>query len=119
MAVGPPVLLYVGDLPVLSSLQFSLALDGFAVADGTTAGIVPAAAAAVVIDQGFGGDGVAFVAGLRASGCMAAAIVLATNPTRQLRADVATLGAALIEKPLLSDELSNALHAILQKQEAA
>lgn len=114
-----PLLLYVTDPAVLSSLQFSLALEGFAVADGLADRIEPAATSAIVVDQGFGGDGLAFIASLRASGCIATAIVLATNPTRQLRAHADAVGAALIEKPLLDDELSNALHAIFQEEKAA
>jgi DNA-binding NarL/FixJ family response regulator len=119
MVIEPPVLLYVSDRPVLSSLQFSLALDGFAVADGTEDGVEPTAAPAVVVDQEFSGNGLDFVERLRMSGCVAAVVVLATNPTRQLRARAAALGAALIEEPLLRNELSDALYAILQKREAA
>ena len=81
MAHRPPVLLYVGDRPVLSSLQFALSLEGFEVADGVSAGIDPSAAAALVIDQGFRADGLAALAAYRAAGCATPAIVLATNPT--------------------------------------
>lgn len=111
MAMDPAVQLYVSDRPVLSSLQFALSLEGFAVIDGAADETDPFAAAALVIDQGYRGDGLAWLAGSRANGCAAAAIVLATNPTVRLRARAAAAGAVLIEKPLLGEELTRALRA--------
>lgn len=113
------ILLFVDDRPVLSSLQFSLAVEGFEVVDGVAGGANPSAAAAVVIDQAYRADGLASLADLRAKGCITPAIVLATNPTAQLRATVAAAGAALIEKPLLGDDLTSALRTVLDSQEAA
>lgn len=119
MATDSPVLLYVSDRPVLSSLQFALSIEGFAVGDGQVEGSDPSAAAALVIDQGYEGDGRAFLAGLRASGCGTPAIVLVTNPTRQMSVSTAALGAVLIEKPLRGDELADTLNGILHTDEAA
>ena len=51
--------------------------------------------------------------------CATPAILLATNPTRGLRASAAELNAILIEKPLLEDELMRTLNLILQSQKAA
>jgi FixJ family two-component response regulator len=119
MAKEPPVLLLVSDRPVLSSLHFSLTLEGFPVADGTVPGSDPRSAATLVVDQGYSGDGLADLAGLRAAGCAAPAILLATNPTALTRSQTAAAGAVLIEKPLLGDDLTRALRTALQPQEAA
>lgn len=114
-----PILLFESDQPVLSSLQFALALDGLAVEDGTAEGADPFAACCLVVDQRYRGDGLAFLAGLRASGCAAPAILLATNPSGHTHSRAAALGAVLIEKPLLDDELARSLHLIVKSTEAA
>jgi DNA-binding response OmpR family regulator len=113
------VLLFVEDRPVLSSLQFSLAIEGLQVADGTADGIDPKVAAALVIDQTYLGDGVAVLRDLRMLGCTVPAIVLATNPNSEFRARSTAMCAELIEKPLLGDELSLAIHALLEIRKAA
>ena len=114
-----PIMLFVSDRPVLSSLQFALALEGFEVLDGAADGHDPAAAAALVIDQGPLAEGLAALAAFRAGGCGTPAFILATNPTRRLRAQAAAACAVLVEKPLLGDELSRALRAALQIQDTA
>lgn len=119
MAPQPVILLFVGDRPVLSSLQFSLAIEGFDVADGAAGGMEPSAAAALVIDQAFCADAFAMLANFRSSGCVSPAIVLATNPTGRTRAQALAAGAVLVEKPLLGDELTGALRAALEIQKAA
>lgn len=113
-----PIMLFVRDPAVLSSLQFALAIEGFEVIDGTADGRDPAAAAALVIDQGPLAEGLAALAAIRARGYAGPAIVLATNPTARLRAEAAAARAVLVEKPLLGDELSRALHDVLATQEA-
>jgi DNA-binding response OmpR family regulator len=119
MAIKPPVLLLVSDRPVLSSLQFSLAVEGFVVADGAAPESDARSAATLVIDQAYSGDGLAYLASLRAAGCATPAILLATNPTTLIRSRTAAAGAVLIEKPLLGDELTHTLRALLEPQEAA
>lgn len=119
MAIKPSVLLLVSDRPVLSSLQFSLTLEGFQVADGAALESDPRSAATLVADQAYSGDGLAYLAGLRAASCAAPAVLLETNPTALIRSRTAAAGAVLIEKPLLGDELTRALCAALQPQEAA
>jgi DNA-binding response OmpR family regulator len=119
MANRDAVLLFIEDRPVLFSLQFSLAVEGFQVVDGATDGIDPTVSAALVIDQSYLGDGVAVLSDLRRRGCRIPAIVLATNPNTGLRARLHALGAELIEKPLLGDELSHAIHALLEMRKAA
>ena len=113
------ILLFIGDRPVLSSLQFSLAIEGLQVVDGAADGIDPSVAAALVIDQTYLGDGVAALRDLRMQGCIVPAIVLATNPNAELCARVNAMCAELIEKPLLGDELSHAIRALLEIRKAA
>jgi FixJ family two-component response regulator len=109
MAEAAPILLFVGDRPVLSSLEFALALDGFAVAEGPIgAGDLPAAAC-LVVDQDYEDDGMAFLMGLRQRGCTTPAIVLVTHPTLATRILATAIGAMLIEKPLLGEDLTQAL----------
>ena len=50
---------------------------------------------------------------------MVPAIVLATNPNAELCARVKAMCAELIEKPLLGDELSHAIRALLEIRKAA
>ncbi|WP_120717421.1 DNA-binding transcriptional response regulator [Tsuneonella amylolytica] len=109
------IALLVSDPAVLSSLQFALSVEGFQVsATGDNR-----AAAALVIDQGYRQDGVAALLELRARGTATPAIILVTNPNTAFRARAAAAGAALIEKPLLGDELSRAIAEALHLRKAA
>lgn len=110
-----PIALLVSDPAVLSSLQFALSVEGFHL----TAAVDDLAAAALVIDQGYRGDGLGALIAMRGRGYSAAAIILATNPTPSFRAQVAGAGALVIEKPLLGDELSSAIAHALQRRKAA
>lgn len=119
MRADRPILLFESDRPVLSALQFALTLDGFAVADGAGEGADPAAACCLVVDQRYLGDGLAFLAELRARNCDAPAILLATNPSNRTRSRTVALGGVLIEKPLLGDELARCLRLIVRSTEIA
>ena len=118
MADRPIILLFISDRPVLSSLQFALTIEGYAAIDGTAAE-ADHAAAAIVIDESYRGDGLTALLSLRAAGCNAPAIALATHPDARLRARAAATGTALIEKPLMDDELSDALARALLPRKAA
>ena len=113
------IMLLVEDSSVLSALRFSLSIEGFEIAEGIGVSEHPSLADALVIDERYGGDGLAALDELTKQGCVAPAIVLATNPTAQLRARIAAANAELIEKPLLGDELSSAIHAIFETRKAA
>lgn len=115
----PAIRLFVNDRAVLSSLEFALAVEGFNALDGNAPDFDPASAAALVIDGTSFGEGVATLAALRRAGCMAPAILLATNPRKSERAQARADGVILIDKPLLCDELSSALNAALQIEKAA
>ena len=66
----------------------------------------------MVIDQAFRGDGLAWLASLRAVGHASSALLLVTHPNRAVRTLAAALGARLIDKPLTGDELTEALEDI-------
>ena len=110
-----PIVLMVSDLAVLSSLRFALSIEGFTLAaEGETF-----SAAALVVDQGSLSASLNFLDSLRAAGCQVPAIVLTTHPTAAMRARAAAAGAAVIEKPLLGDDLSGAILAAIQPRRAA
>lgn len=113
------VMLFESDQPVLSSLRFFLTLQGFEPEDGDAEGVSFPGVCCVVIDQRYRDDGLGFLDQLRASGMAGPAVLLATNPTQQLRHRTASSGAILIEKPLLGDDLTDALHTFLQASKAA
>ena len=113
------IVLLVEDSSVLSALRFSLSIEGFDIAEGIGVSECPSLAAALVIDERYAGDGLVALDELMKQGCVAPAIVLATNPTAQLRDRIAATNAELIEKPLLGDELSSAIHAIFETRKAA
>ncbi|WP_370180026.1 histidine kinase [Alteriqipengyuania sp.] len=113
------ILLLVEDISVLSALCFSLSIEGFEIAEGLGVSEHPSVTAALVIDERYGGDGLAALDELKKQGCVAPAIVLATNPTAQLRGRIVAANAELIEKPLMGDELSGAIRAIFETRKAA
>ncbi|WP_126172281.1 response regulator [Altericroceibacterium xinjiangense] len=120
MAHPPCIFVYERDRSVLASLDFALALQGFAVADGAAGDADPRGAACLIIEHRLGsGDGLGLLAQLRANGCSAPAILLSTNPSRELRNQIAAAGALLIEKPLLCDELTRAIRTLIQQNKAA
>jgi DNA-binding response OmpR family regulator len=120
MPLSHPVLLFEPDASLRASLMFALELEGYAVEMGDEAQPSPLEAHCLVIDQRLdGGDGLALLAALRDRGCTAPAILLSTNPTRRFRACAAAAGVIVVEKPLLGDALSEALHAVSGKVKAA
>ncbi len=119
MANQHAILLFIDDQPVLSSLQFSLTVEGFQAVDGTTDGMETSLAGALIIDQNYSGDGLATLRHLRSQGCQVPAILLATNPTAALRARANAEGSELVEKPLLDAELSRAIRGLFEKRKVA
>lgn len=110
------IALFASDPALLSSLHFSLSLEGFEIRTGSEAtGLEDV----VVIDQNYNGDGVSFLNDLRASGFAASAILLVTHPRRTLRILAQALGARLVEKPLDGNDLAEALADIFNHRFAA
>lgn len=120
MRNGQPIVMFEADKPLLASLKFALGLQGFRIVDGDDPGSDARAAACLVIDHRFGPEGgLSFLARLRKAGCGAPAVLLATNPTAKLRESSAAAGGALIEKPLLGDELAQTLRRIINSEKVA
>ena len=112
-----PIMLFVSDRAVLSSLQFSLVLEGFTLADGSAQGACALPARCLVIDQRYRGDGLAFLNKLRGFGVTAPATLLITYPTKRQHQQAIESGAVVVEKPLLSDELTRTLRTLLNAPE--
>ncbi|MGV2496837.1 response regulator transcription factor [Pelagerythrobacter aerophilus] len=119
MSTRSPILLFIGDRPVLSSLEFALALEGFDIVNGAAEEVEVSSAGCLVVDQGYCGDGAAFLAELRQDGHAMPAILLVTNPTASTRTRAGAAGAVVIEKPLFGEELTHALRGALDHCEAA
>lgn len=106
--------LLVDDPSVLAALEFSLSIEGFQIRQAPDENNLAGACGALVIDERYLGDGVLSVERLRDRGWTAPAIILATNPTVQLRKRAVAAHAIVVEKPLLGDELSGALRNALR-----
>ena len=120
-----PMLLLVDDDPaVRASLQFSLELEGFAVEtfeSGETllAQAMLASPACLVLDYRLPGiDGLSLLGLLRERGETCPAVIITSNPTRSVRQRTTDAGAALIEKPLLSDGLTAAIRRLIDQPES-
>lgn len=103
--------LLVDDPSVLAALRFALMAEGFVIGG--------CASQAVVIDERYRGDGLQYLEEMRASGNGALAIVIATHPSPRLRTRIANCNAILVEKPLMGDEISQALGAVRAPSKAA
>lgn len=114
----PRILLVDDDPSVRSSIAFALEVEGFAVETFTSAEDVleqgnACDSACIVIDQRLPGmDGLTLLSRLRAGGVVAPAIIITSNPSRQLQQRVKEGGAWLIEKPLLRDSLTTEIRRL-------
>jgi FixJ family two-component response regulator len=101
------------------ALRFDLELEGLSVQ--TYAGArdidwerLPSDHACLVIDYRLAGiDGVELLKRLRSRRVMLPAIVITSHPSAILRAQISKLGATLIEKPLLGDQLIGSIRDAL------
>ena len=111
---APKVLLLVEDDAVGGAIRFALEVEEIEVVilasftdllrEARTPGTC------VVIDQGSDGrEALGFLGRLRAQGVRGGAVVLASTPAKGLQAEVAARGGALVEKPLLCDQLVAAI----------
>lgn len=116
-SVAPrPIVLLVDDDPaVRDSLVFALEFEGFDVRAYSSAealledGDAPRAACLVADLNLPGVNGLTLVARLRAAGVRTPAILITTNPSALVRARALVHGATIVEKPLLTDSLVDAL----------
>ena len=115
MATLPTILVVDDDPSLRSSLAFSLELEGFRVetyhsAEALLHRDAPLPTGCLVLDHRLPGiDGLSLLTILRQRGALLPAIIITTAPPRSLRARIAQLGAALVEKPLLGDTLTTAI----------
>jgi FixJ family two-component response regulator len=100
-----------GDPAIRSALTFSLELGGFAVdcyshGEALLQEKVLPAEACLIIDYDLPGiNGLHLLRALRALHVTSPAILIATNPTRRMRAEAEAAGAPIVEKPLLTEDL--------------
>lgn len=123
---SPPTVLLVDDDPAIrASLQFSLELEGFQVESFESGeallgrGELPDNACLVLDYRLPGIDGLVALDALRRRGVGLPAVVVTTNPTRNLRQRVTEAGAMLIEKPLLCDSLSAGIRGLMNGDRTA
>lgn len=105
------IVLVEDDEAVRSALTFTLQLEGWTVI-GLASGeallemAFPAGPTCLVLDQLLEGiSGLDALSALRERAVMAPAILITTHPPAAVRRRALSLGATLIEKPLLSDRL--------------
>ena len=117
----PPLLLLVDDDPsVRASLQFSLELEGFKVetfdsGEALVARDAPTDHACFVFDYRLPGiDGLTLLNLLRERGQTCPAVIITSNPTRGVRQRTGNAGAVLIEKPLLTNDLTAAIRTLIK-----
>jgi len=113
------ILLVDDDPAIRSSLAFALGLEGFEV-EAFESGEALAARGAqpddacLVLDYRLPGlDGLSTLALLRSRDVRLPAVIITSNPTRAIRNRAAEAAASLIEKPLLCDELSEQIRALI------
>ena len=119
MLTAPEIHLFVADAAVLSSLQFALAVQGFRALDGSSPDDDLSTAAAIVIDATTVPPALQLLQRLRGKDCCVPALFLVTNPTGRDRKQAQASGVVIIEKPLLGDDVSRALHHLLKRGKAA
>lgn len=115
-----PLVLVVDDDPALcGSLKFALEIEGFAVRtflDGPAAlsSLGSDVPHCLVIDYRLADtNGLQLIAELRRRGITAPAILITTNPGVALQAAAEQVGAQIIEKPLLTNALSDAIRCAI------
>jgi two-component system response regulator FixJ len=116
------VILVEDDTGLLEALKFGLELEGFEVQchaspSAVLAETLPAADACLIIDYWLPGlDGLSLLLRLRTLGVGLPAIIITSHPTAAVLLRAATLGATVVEKPLLEDTLSTAIRNAIASQ---
>lgn len=109
------------DPAVLHSLAFALQAEGYSVCPLSNAEEASCCEAlldadCIVLDYALpGATGVTVLRTLRGRGLECPAIVIASNPSAQCRRETQALGAPLIEKPLMGEELSAEIRTALAR----
>lgn len=121
MGAAPPrIILVEEDAAVRAALRFLLELQGYVVETYESAealagqgDMIPANDCLVADYRLPGIDGLSLLMILRDLGIDMPAVIVASDPGERLRERAKMLGAAVVEKPLLSDDLSNAIRSAL------
>lgn len=115
-----PIVLLVDDDPAVAhAVQFSFDLEGIEVRSFNDAESLLAAGdlpegGCLVLDYHLpGADGLELLAQLRAKGVRIPAVLITTNPRKNLSMRAASAGVPIIEKPLLTDALLSAVRSAL------
>jgi FixJ family two-component response regulator len=125
MPSRPKILLVDDDPAVRASLAFSLELEGFLIetfdcGEALARKVEFPANGCLILDYRLPDtDGLSLLKALRGRGIALPAILITSAPTRAVRTRAAEAGAVLIEKPLLCDALSAAVHMSLSGQAKA
>lgn len=110
------------DLAVLAALKFSLELEGYPVATYRSGSELLAQpklpqSGCLVIDFKLPEmDGLDVLAALRRRNVSLPALLITSHPTAALRRRAAAENTPIIEKPLIDDTLSDAIHSILDSR---
>ena len=113
------ILIVDDDEAVLSSLKFSLEVEGFQVLvfrsaeDLLKLPVLPASSCLVVDQKLPGKSGLQLIAELRAHNIPLPAILITSVPSAAVRREAATADVAIVEKPLLGNALSEAILHVL------
>lgn len=116
------IVLVDDDVALRTALTFMLELDGFAVesfasGEELLASALPEPPACLVLDYHLSGmTGVDLLAQVRARGDTTPAVLITSHPSPSVRETATALGAAIVEKPLLSDALKLEIDAALRPQ---
>jgi len=108
------------DVDVLAALKFRFEADGYEVTTLASGEALlslpqPDELSCVIIDQRLSGmTGVETLQQLRAKGVKCPAVVITTYPSIHLRERAAQLGAEIVEKPLLGDNLERRVAALMR-----
>lgn len=115
----PMILLVDDDAALRTALKFSLELEGFDVETYESAEALllrddVARKACMVVDLNLPGiDGLEAVRQMRLRGANLPALLITSHPRAAVRDGAAALGAAIVEKPLLGDQLMGEIRAAL------
>jgi two-component system response regulator FixJ len=115
-AEAPVVVLVDDDSALRTALTFTLELDGFVVqayasGEALLQAKLPAWPACLVFDFNLQGmNGLALLEALRDRAVTLPALLITSHPPRGVRAAAIDLAATIIEKPLLTDALTRAIH---------
>ncbi len=109
------------DSAVCSALRFTFELDGFNVRTYASSGEMLAAelpsSGCMVVDYNLPGlNGLDLLHELGQRNVHLPAFLITSNPSHTVRSRASAQGVAIIEKPLLGDQLSEAVHSSFARQ---